>query len=178
MTTASGSPIDVLSRALDQAGALLAQVADEDLTRPTPCGEWSVSRLVDHLVAAPGRFEQMLQGQQPDWSAEPAQVGDDRQAAFWAAKDSLLRTWEQQDESAAADADWQTAEFAVHTWDLARGLGRPTADLDPEVAERGLAFMRANLTADNRGEAFGAERPAPPDASAYDRLAAFAGREV
>ena len=74
--------------------------------------------------------------------------------------------------------DWQCAELAVHTWDLATALGRSSGDLDAEVAERGLAFMRASLTEDNRGPAFGPERPAPDGADAYQRIAAFAGRSV
>ena len=54
--------------------------------------------------------------------------------------------------------DWQTAEFAVHAWDLARAIGY-AGRLDPEVAERGLAFMTASLTDESRGGAFG---PAVP----------------
>ena len=69
-----------------------------------------------------------------------------------------------------------TAEFAVHTWDLAHALGRSTGELDPAVAEQGLAFMQANLKAEMRGEAFGPEQPAPADGDAYDAIAAFAGR--
>jgi hypothetical protein len=53
-----------------------------------------------------------------------------------------------------------------------------TSGLDPEVAERGLAFMQASLTPDNRGPVFGPERPAPGAADAYGRIAAFAGRTV
>jgi hypothetical protein len=51
-------------------------------------------------------------------------------------------------------------------------------DLDPAVAERGLSFMQQGLTDDNRGPVFGPEQPAPPDADAYTRIAAFAGRQV
>ena len=44
------------------------------------------------------------------------------------------------------------------------------------MAEQGLGFMRANLKAEMRGEAFGPEQPAPADGDAYDAIAAFAGR--
>ena len=77
----------------------------------------------------------------------------------------------------AGQIDWQTAEIAVHTWDLARATGQ-TPPLDPAVAERGLAFMSGALTPENRGQAFGEEVTAPDDAPAYDRLAAFAGRSL
>jgi uncharacterized protein (TIGR03086 family) len=178
VTTTTGSPLDVLSRALDQAAAMLGEVRADDLDRPTPCVDWSVGRLADHLVAAPGRFVQMMQGEQPDWSRRPDPSDEDRVAAFRAGAAALLRTWSEMGDSAAASADWQSAELGLHTWDLARGIGRPTDDLDPEVAQRGLDFMRANLTPDRRGSVFAAERPVPEDASAPDRLAAFAGRDV
>jgi uncharacterized protein (TIGR03086 family) len=73
--------------------------------------------------------------------------------------------------------DWQTAEIAVHTWDLARATGQST-HLDPEVAERALAFMSSGLTPENRGRAFEAEQPVADDAPVYHRLAAFAGRQL
>ena len=66
----------------------------------------------------------------------------------------------------------------MHTWDLATAIGRSTGEFDAEVAERGLAFMRANLTEDTRGSAFGPEQPAPEAADAYQGIAAFAGRSV
>ena len=174
--TGSGSPITVLSRAIDQTGDVLVHVHEDQLTRPTPCPEWQVSRLVDHLVAAPGAFLAMMRGEDVDWSAEPPHVSQDWAGAFRSAADDLIHAWHQKDPSEAAGADWQTAEFAVHTWDLMRAIGRSTDDLDPEVAERGLAFMKANLSEDRRGAAFAAEQPAPEGGSAYDRLAAFAGR--
>jgi uncharacterized protein (TIGR03086 family) len=73
--------------------------------------------------------------------------------------------------------DWQTSEIAVHTWDVARATGQSTRLL-PEVAERGLTFMSAMLTPENRGQVFGPPVPVPDDAPVYDRLAAFAGRAL
>jgi uncharacterized protein (TIGR03086 family) len=167
--------IRVLSRALDQAGDVLEYVHADQLTLPTPCAEWTVSELVDHLVAAPLRFTQMLRGEEPDW-ANAAHVTEPPAPVFRVLADDLLHAWHQQPEDRYAGADWQTAEIAVHTWDLATALGRSLDRLDPEVAERGLGFMKANLTAENRGPVFGAEQPVADDADPYTRIAAFAGR--
>ena len=167
----------VLRRGLDQLAGLLREVQPDALGRGTPCSEWTVSALVDHIVAAPTRFARMIRGEPIDWSAPTPAAGNDPVAAFRThAEDLLEATAEQPDSSGDAGTDWQCAELAVHTWDLATALGRSTGDLDPEVAERGLAFMRANLTADNRDPAFGPEQPAPDGADAYRRIAAFAGR--
>jgi len=169
----------VLRRGLDQLAGLLNDVPSGALGNPTPCPEWTVQDLVDHIVAAPSRFARMARGEAVDWSATPS-AGHDPAARFRSQAEDLLRAVT--DDGAPADGpvtlDWQCAELAVHTWDLATAVGRPTGDLDAEVAERGLAFMRAGLTDDNRGPAFGPEQPAPEGADAYQRIAAFAGRSV
>jgi len=169
----------VLTRGLDQAATLLESVGDEDLGRPTPCHDWTAAELVDHLIAAPASFAGMVRGDEVDWSAPTPHVGDDRAEAFRASADELLQAWRAVGEGdAPMGPDWQSAEIAVHTYDLATALGRPSSELDAEVAERGLAFMRANLTPEIRGPAFGPEQPAPDGADAYERIAAFAGRTV
>src|SRR4051794_10410960 len=165
----------VLRRALDQLAGLLDDVPADALGNPTPCPEWTVQNLVDHVVAAPSRFARMARGEKVEWSTtEPA--GSDPTARFRSNADDMLSTVGAPD--APIPVDWQCAELAVHTWDLATALGRPTADLDAEVAERGLSFMSASLTDENRGPAFGPEQPAPEGADAYQRIAAFAGRSV
>jgi uncharacterized protein (TIGR03083 family) len=172
----SRSGIEVLHTGLEQVETLIATVGPDDGDRSTPCPEWSVRDLVDHLVLAPQKFARMTRGEDVDWSA-PTPHEDDPVAAFGAHADELRAALEA-DPGAAPGPDWQCAEIAVHTWDLATALHRPTADLDPDVAERGLAFMRASLNDDNRAPAFRAEQPAPEDADAYARAAAFAGRKV
>ena len=175
---ATHDAVRVLGHALDQTGDVLAAVHPDDLGRPTPCADWTVQQLVDHLVATPARFLQMMNGEQPDWSAEPPRVAQDWAGAFRVSADNLIHAWHGRPDTETASADWQSAELATHTWDLARAIGRSTDDLDAEVAERGLAFMRANLTAENRSVAFGPEQAAPEGAPPYDRIAAFAGRTV
>lgn len=177
--TSSNEAVIVLNRALDQMGDVLTAVHEDHLARPTPCGDWNVGQLVGHVLAAPGRFLQMARGEEPDWSAPTPVPSDGSWASeFRSSADDLIHSWHQQgDDADAGHADWQTAEMAVHAWDLSRAIGR-RAELDPEVAERGLEFMSQALTPENRGAAFGPEQKAPADASPYDRLAAFAGRSV
>jgi uncharacterized protein (TIGR03086 family) len=167
-----------LIHALDQAGDVLDHVRADQLERPTPCSDWQVGALADHLVQAPERFLAMMRGEQPDWSAEPPRRTEGWAAAYRVHADDLLHAWHELDGDPPVPAEWQVAELAVHTWDLAVAIGFPLARLDPEVAEVGLGFMRENMTADRRGDAFGPEVDVPPDAGPYDALAAFAGRQV
>jgi uncharacterized protein (TIGR03086 family) len=175
--TAADASMTVLGRALDQAGEALTAVRTEQLGLPTPCGDWDVAALIGHLVAVPGHFLEMARGEQPDWSAQ-APVGDTWAADFRAGAEQLMQHWRQVGDAAdAGQLDWQTAEIAVHTWDLVRATGQEV-QLAPEVAERGLGFVSAMLTPENRGEAFGPPVDVPESAPVYDRLAAFTGRQV
>ena len=72
----------------------------------------------------------------------------------------------------------RTNEGLIHGWDLAHATGQ-TAAFPEAVAEQTLATVRVTLAGrprDPRG--FGVEQPAPEDAPALDRLAAFLGRSV
>lgn len=166
----------VLARGLDQLATLLSSVGPNDYGRPTPCSDWTVSDLVDHVVQTPAKFATMVRGDQVDWAAPTPHV-DDPVAAYQENTQALRAAWAEHPD-AQPGADWQCAEIAVHTWDLASALGRSTEPLDPEVAERGRAFMLASLNDDNRSPAFGPELPAPAESDAYARIAAFAGRAV
>ncbi len=183
--TSKPAGIALLVIAVQQGADLLSRVSDDQLSAPTPCVAWTVGDLVDHLVHAPSMFLMIMSGEEPDWGVAPPHVGSDRAEVFRLAGDDLVRAWHatREDRTARFNAfhspmEWQEAELAVHTWDLATALGESTADLEPEVAVQGLAFMRGGLTADNRAPVFGPEQPAPSDADAYTRIAAFAGRPV
>ncbi|NYJ08083.1 TIGR03086 family metal-binding protein [Petropleomorpha daqingensis] len=166
----------VLRRGLDQLERLVADVRPEAAGDPTPCTDWTVRDLVDHVVATPARFARMVRDEPIDWTAPTPPAGDDPAGTFRAHADDLLGAWREQTDT--TQVDWQCAELAVHTWDLATAVHADTSALDPEVAERGLAFMQASLTPDNRGPVFGPEQPAPEGADVYGRIAAFAGRSV
>jgi uncharacterized protein (TIGR03086 family) len=176
--TADRSPIAVLDSGLDQLAALVESVGDDDLDKPTPCSDWSVSDLVDHIVRSIANLAASTRGAEADWSGTTPHH-EEAGPPFRANADDLRAAWSATDDpQAGGGVDWQLAELATHTWDLATALGRDTAELDPEVAERGLAFMSKALTPENRGPVFKPEQPAPPDGDPYQRIAAFAGREV
>lgn len=164
----------IVTRGLDQLGALLAAVTPEDLERATPCSDWTVADLSDHLVNSVAGIATMAKGGEPDWAASTHH--DDPAAALQREGRGLVEALEAG--IGSFPEGMAAAELAVHAYDLTTALGGTTADLDPEVAEVGLAFMTSSMTDDMRGDAFGPEQPAPTDADAYERIAAFAGRSV
>ena len=166
----------ILSRALDQTGDLLDRVHAESVSRPTPCAQWDVGALADHVIADGANFVTMLHGGEPNWGAPPAHVSESWGPRFRVGADDVLHAWDQG--GAGVPIGLLVAEYATHSWDLAQALGVPSSELDPEVAEVGLAFMQATLKPEMRTGAFDAEVEAPEGAGAYERLAAFAGRSL
>lgn len=166
-----------LTRALDQSIELLASIREEDLDRATPCDDWSLRQLADHVAVAPENFLKQAWGQEVDWSA-PATIPVGRWSdRFQPSAEDLAQFWLEQPAEAQQGAGLPIVELAVHAWDLAIALSR-TLSLDDDVAEVALAIIQAGLTDEMRGEVFGPAVAVPDDAWVYNRLAAFSGREI
>ncbi|MFE2998395.1 TIGR03086 family metal-binding protein [Nocardia sp. NPDC059246] len=182
--------IDLLERAVAQIGDVIAAVTPDQAALPTPCEDWHVRGLLDHIVGQILRdFTIAARGEMPDWGAPPDPVGADWAAEFRTRAQPLLQTWRAADPERLVPgmggeaplrgrADQQITEFAMHAWDLTRATGQGRT-LDPELAEHGLAWSKKLLKPEFRGpgKAFGHEVPIATDAPAYDRLAAWFGRD-
>jgi uncharacterized protein (TIGR03086 family) len=180
---ADGMGVLALQRALTQAAALLDTVASGDLGQPTPCPDWTVRQLANHLIAQPRIFVTMLQGAPPGWAGRE-DYADRLGAELLTRGNALINLWRevatsgQEAALVGVDPDWQAAEIAVHTWDLAAALGASTAGLDEAVAQRALVTMDRVLGPVRKGRAFADARTAPAGSDAYAHLAAYAGRAV
>lgn len=177
--------------------ALVRSVGDDQLGGRTPCTEYSVGELVDHVgglaVAFTGAARRV-----PVPGAEQGGTGDasrlepgwrDRVAADLA---ELAQAWrdpaaydgiasaggvEMPGDVAAAVA---LNEVVVHGWDLASALGRPF-EATPEDVAACLTFARPFSTpeaAAQRGDAFGQVQPVPPGADPLTELLALLGRRA
>jgi uncharacterized protein (TIGR03086 family) len=69
-----------------------------------------------------------------------------------------------------------TSDVLMHTWDLARATGQDDT-LDLAAVSKAHAFLTPMGDAMRRPGGFGPEKPIEADASAQDRLLAFAGRQ-
>ncbi|MEU3475286.1 maleylpyruvate isomerase family mycothiol-dependent enzyme [Rhodococcus sp. NPDC006774] len=159
---------------ISQVTALLSTVTEVERASATPCTEWTVAELTDHLVNTAANLVTMARGGEIDWAASPEPSSDP--IPLWTERTRELLA--EIDAGSSLPLGMVAAELSVHAWDLATALGRGTDDLDQTVAEEGMVFMSANMTDERRGGAFDPEQPAPDSANAYERLAAFAGRTV
>jgi uncharacterized protein (TIGR03086 family) len=191
VSDAASDNIELLRRALDQMGEVIAAVGPDQATLPTPCSGWVVQDLVRHVMGQSLRnFTVAARGEMADWGAPADDPGEDWAGSFRRQAQHLLEVWRQADVDRPVPmpggaeaplrsrADQQITELAVHSWDLARATGQER-ELDPALAEYGLAWSRRMLRPEHRGsdKAFGAEVPVDEGAPAYDRLVGWFGRD-
>ena len=180
--------IDYYAQASGTVIAVVSAVRDDQLGLATPCPEWDVRTVINHIVLGGTRVAAWLTGQPaPPWEAD--YLGADFKSDVTAA---ASRAGEAFGSPGALDREVQAAfglapgkllvrmlvnEFLTHGWDVANATGQST-DLAPEIAELALADSRARFGGGPRqpGGPFGPERAAAADGTAADGLAAFLGR--
>jgi uncharacterized protein (TIGR03086 family) len=196
--TAIMDPVELVERAFSATRAVVALTTPADYPRPTPCDEWGVRTLVNHIVGGAywyaetmrDRVSPSIEGDDDDVCAgDPLVAYDDGIAQ---AVDALRApgaldgsiAFIGRDRPAATVASLCALDTFVHGWDLARALDRRAdldpADLDPAVAEALLVRTAGSIPDALRGtDADALYRPVsfvPADAPPADRLAAFLGR--
>ncbi|MFF7457343.1 TIGR03086 family metal-binding protein [Kitasatospora sp. NPDC008115] len=186
-------PRPLYQLALDQLEKLFSEAGPEKLDRPTPCTEYDLRALLDHVVGGVHRLAYTGEGGlSNDVAAATGGVPDDGwPAALGRARARVTTAWA---EDAKLDrptsVPWgelsgreavgsYVLETVIHSWDVARALGTDHT-LDEALGEAALAIALAMMPAEPRGGAvpFGPVQPVPAGAGAYTRLAAHSGRTV
>ena len=167
---------------------LVAATPLDALEDPTPCTEWTVRLLLNHVVTGTQRYVCVIEGRPtPDRSID--QVGDDPVGAFARRLEqfraaigrpgALDGTYHHAsgDMSGSTYLKMRANEFLVHGWDLARATGQ-VPDFSDELCDPCIEMYREILAVRVRepGRGFGVEFPVDEGAPALDRLVAFFGR--
>jgi len=177
-----------LGRAFAAVGDLITNIRPEQWSAPTPCTDWTVRQLVDHLIGMNRVFAALLAGEPPSRrdadhiEGDPVGAYRDSAARLQAAFDqpgALERTYRGPLGAATGSERLQIRlyDLLAHGWDLARAIGQPAA-LPDDLAEQSLAFVRTQLTEHARPGRFGPAQRVADDAPAIERLVAFLGRPV
>ncbi len=177
-------PVALFERATAHAAAVMSDVSAGQLDGPTPCADWDVQQLIDHMVGGTDYLLAALAGEPP-----PARVGrtveDYRHGleqlhSGLRAPGGLERTC-----MSPLGFEWPVAhavagtfmDALIHTWDLATATGQD-ASLDPQLVDACIAMFLPDMP--ERGRASGLVGPAvtvPDDAPPQDRLLAAMGRQ-
>jgi uncharacterized protein (TIGR03086 family) len=183
-----------LIRAYEHAAEVISGIGPSQLRLPTPCPKYDVASLVDHVVGAGNRGVSIAEGsplggdefphiELADAPVELRQAGKAAEAAWGDDQklgSNITMPWGEIYDGYTA-VNMFLAELATHTWDLAAATGQ-LPRLDPTIAPSALDGARSMLKPEYRnmmeeGSPFGSEVKAPKDASDWERLAAFTGRQ-
>jgi uncharacterized protein (TIGR03086 family) len=168
-------PRMAFAKAVALGTAVIGRVVPEQLGNPTPCTEFDVRALLNHLVTVLRRVAALGRGADPFAGGVVAAVEGDAHLEQWlAAASEVQEAWSDDavltrtmrlpwaEDSGAAMLVSYLNEVTVHTWDLATATGQRPA-WDPDVvslAFDGIRFMPG----DNRAAMFESMRPSMPEA--------------
>jgi uncharacterized protein (TIGR03086 family) len=169
---------------------VIGAVADEDLSRPTPCGDFDVGGLLDHLMGvlivaeragrkAPPADAVVLHADRMDsgWRGTFTQLSTAAELAWatpqaWHGETLLLgRTFR-----AAAAGRKLLGELVVHGWDVARATGQ-AYEPDEAAVLAVHQYFAHTLAAGRSPGAWGPEVLVPEDAPLLDRVLGLSGRD-
>jgi uncharacterized protein (TIGR03086 family) len=184
--------VATMGRVIDETNRVVAAITPDQLDRPSPCDEWTVRDVLNHLTAGATIFavcvhDGAMSDEQLGALMAEDNLGDDYQGAF---RDASARALAAFAELGAADRivnlpfgtmpagvaiDIAVFDVLVHTWDLAHATGQQL-ELDPETMATAYALAEQMLPGMREHGVVGPEVAVPADAPAADRLAGLAGR--
>ncbi|MFF4033294.1 TIGR03086 family metal-binding protein [Streptomyces sviceus] len=171
---------ELLERSLAYALGSVAGAQRVGLGTGTPCREWDLGELLEHLDDSLDALYEGLSG---------GRIGllphADRVCGFRTRACAVLGAWAagppeevlvgERPLDVRMMAAVGAVEIAVHGWDVSRSCGRPRP-IPEGLAGELLSVARCVVGEEDRGVRFGAPVAVPSDAPAGTRLLAFLGR--
>ncbi|WP_245547586.1 TIGR03086 family metal-binding protein [Nocardia brevicatena] len=180
-------------RAVHTTVAIAAHVTLDHLARPTPCSEWTVGELLEHMTAQHRGFAASARGHGDDLALwQPHRPGPHTRDDYLASAKDVLAAFEPPEilDRPFAMPEFGTSvpghlavgmhlvDYVVHGWDLARALGIDY-ELDDELAEPTLRLAAMVPDGPQRSQPdslFGAALPSSDEDQALQRLLRMLGR--
>jgi uncharacterized protein (TIGR03086 family) len=172
--------LDLYRRGSEWTLARIEGAADQ-LDAPTPCEEWDVRKLLDHMLetqryfAAAGRGDEDATPPSPE---PPELISDDPVADFADVRSQILDAYGQ---DGAVDKTGPLLGIAftdqlLHGWDLARATGQES-EMPDGLAAAAYRAIHGRFTDEQRKGVFGPEIVVADDAPPQARLLAYTGRD-
>lgn len=165
-------------------------VGADDWPRPTPCSEWDVHALVNHVIGGNRRYTMLLHGasvESVNRTRTEDHLGADPVAAFTNTASDLAAAFREDgaltrivhhpvvgDRSGADLLAMRVLDVTVHAWDLARAL-----DVDDTLAPEAVEFALTHAEVIEAGRehgSFATPNGTPIASSPQARLLHLAGR--
>ncbi|MFJ9179116.1 TIGR03086 family metal-binding protein [Streptomyces sp. NPDC102360] len=177
----------LLAAAVSRAVPVVAGIEDKVLDARTPCADYDVKTLANHLLHVVVEFQKLAVKQDSDFSSPPdyvARAGWRERFAreaealveAWSTPGALEGTTGAMNMPARTVGGMALLDLTAHAWDLARATGQ-SYEADPAVvAELTEVVERLAPTGREMG-VFGAAVPVGADADPFARLLAATGRD-
>ena len=184
MTHQQPDPIQLYEGAVKGMRGIISGIQPDQLTQQTPCAEWKVQALMDHVLGTAGYIAGAISGQQsgsPDTSGGMLAAYDSAVAAVLKAA-SAPGALEKVVQGPAGEMPgaqllgFQFMDILLHSWDLAKATGQD-ATLDPNLAAACGELLSPMIEMARQRGVFGPEVTVADDASAQDKLLGMAGRQ-
>jgi uncharacterized protein (TIGR03086 family) len=180
-----------MTDAADAAARTVGNVHESELGRPTPCDDWDVRTLLNHLIVWTSySLEARAHGESVGQDLIDRDFAADAgfAAGYRAQLDRALTAWSAQatwdgslnvmgSPTPAADvAALNIAEMVLHGWDLAAATGQVYTVSEPAAAAA-LRAVEANAELFRQYKGFAEPVQVPQSASVLDRVLASSGRD-
>jgi len=186
------SVADEHRKALDATGRIVRGITPERMTESTPCEDFDVRGLLNHLVSGNLWVEPLVSGKTIDEVGDRYDgdvIGDDPSAAYDAsarvAGDAFAQPGAMEVPVAVSYgpvpgevyAGHRFIDVLIHGWDLAMATGQDTT-LDPGLVETCWDIVRPQQELLQGSGAFGSPVDVAADADSQTRLLAVLGRRA
>ncbi len=165
--------------------------AQDRLDAQTPCDEWTVRKLIDHLLWGQQMFASGPTGGTvaPPSGGPPELVGDDPSGQYEEARKATVQAYSQpgvlEGMVKGSDGDVPAAQILgiafcdqlIHGWDIAKATDQDTT-MPPDLASAALMMLNGRVPDEARGPGknFGAAVVVPDESSDQDKLIGYCGR--
>jgi uncharacterized protein (TIGR03086 family) len=154
--------------------------AENHLDARTPCDEWDVRTLLNHMLETQQFFAATARGEDvsPPSPSPPTLFGDSPAADFEQTRQDVMEVFGQPGviEKTGPSLAVAFSDQLVHGWDLARAT-RQDATMPDGLAEAAYNMIHGRFTDEQRKGLFKPAIDVPNDASAQAKLLAYTGRQ-
>ena len=181
--------IDLLEGVLDKTAGLLEGVTPDQYADPTPCPDYDVRTLVNHITGWVETFAAGANGEKPKGDPMTHVAGADPAAEFRTAASSMVKGWRTHGVDRTVGVmggespgqmvlNMTIMEYLTHGWDLATATKQPVPYTEDEAAQA-LTLAQGTLPDQYRGpdQPFAKAIDVPDTAPAVDRFIGFMGRD-
>lgn len=170
--------LSLYQRSSAWAGAKVAGVNDLDAS--TPCEDWRVRDLLNHMLQTQRYFLGAARGEDatPPGPNPPDTLSDDPAADFDRMRSEIIDAFSREGvvEKTGPAVGVCFADSLLHGWDIARATGQD--DTMPDgLAQAAYDFIHGRFTEEQRVGVFKPEVAVPDDATPQQRLLGYTGRD-